>query len=284
MRHSWPAHVHVFTLSVPEFCNVQRCLPCSFSSPRSTSRRRLPLPLLFLQAAARAAVATEGLTIRGASKVPTTSVGRVRRNVISQPTRIGVVTSGVIDRWREFVKSRYNPEARFLNLEVSITQPSLPPFPEPKFSRAPQNIQADEFIKKNNLIPIGAGTSAREAAVVFKIAKELKPEVRPSACCPRIPVFMSLQVETISLARNRISSGQMLSTLPHYLPRLKNLSLEGNSIRLWREVDAIAGRGTKFEQLRELILTGNPIRELEYQNNRADKYKRQVSRSPFHAT
>ena len=82
------------------------------------------------------------------------------------------------------------------------------------------------------------------------------------------------QVETISLARNGISSGMHLAAIAHYLPNLKNLSLEGNSIRLWKDMDLIAGRNGKLEHLRELILTGNPIRELEYQNNRVDKYKR----------
>ena len=43
---------------------------------------------------------------------------------------------------------------------------------------------------------------------------------------------------------------------------------------MWKDLDYISGRKGKLEQLRELILTGNPIRELEYQNNRVDKYKR----------
>ena len=32
----------------------------------------------------------------------------------------------------------------------------------------------------------------------------------------------------------------------------------------------------RLEQLRELILLGNPIRELEYKNNRSATYKRYV--------
>ena len=43
---------------------------------------------------------------------------------------------------------------------------------------------------------------------------------------------------------------------------------------MWKDLDYISGRKGKLEHLRELILAGNPIRELEYQNNRIDQYKR----------
>lgn len=83
-----------------------------------------------------------------------------------------------------------------------------------------------------------------------------------------------IQVQTLSLAYNAISSAQILSTLAHYLPRLANLSLEGNGLRVWKDLDFISGRKGKLEHLRELVLKGNPVRELEYQNNRASNYKR----------
>ena len=82
-----------------------------------------------------------------------------------------------------------------------------------------------------------------------------------------------LKIETISLAHNGLTSGRMMSTMAHYLPGLKNLSLEGNSFRGWKELDYISGKRGRLQQLRELILVGNPIRELEYQNNRAAGYK-----------
>lgn len=43
----------------------------------------------------------------------------------------------------------------------------------------------------------------------------------------------------------------------------------------------MSGRKGKLEFLRELILAGNPIRELEYQNNRVDKYKRYDQRAVY---
>lgn len=81
-----------------------------------------PPPLAHGQLAARtqAGGASDALTIRGAS-----TVGRLRRNVV---TTAGTgVTHGkahsvpvkAIEVWRDFVNRRWNPETRFLNLEVS---------------------------------------------------------------------------------------------------------------------------------------------------------------------
>lgn len=78
----------------------------------------------------------------------------------------------------------------------------------------------DEVVKKYNLTPPGSGNgSARDAAVIFKIASELKPEVK-----------------TLSLAGNNMT-GVHLTFLSRYLPRLANLSLQKKTIsvhgRIW---------------------------------------------------
>ena len=87
------------------------------------------------------------------------------------------------------------------------------------------------------------------------------------------------------MAYNGISTGAILSTMSHYLPRLANLSLEGNQLKMWKDLDFISGKRGKLEHLRELVLKGTPIRELEYQNNRAEKYKGYVSSgSIYHIT
>ncbi|THH28012.1 hypothetical protein EUX98_g6178 [Antrodiella citrinella] len=218
------------------------------SSSRNPMNSPLSARLMYpplIPVAARIAVANEGLAIRGASsKAATTSVARLRRNATSAPStslRLGAVGTRIVDLWREFVRARYTPEAKFLNLESMLQ---------------------DDFIKKNGMLPPGAANSShKEAAVIFKLAKELKPEV-----------------ETLSLARNGITSGVYLSSIPHYLPNLKNLSLEGNHLRLFKDIDLIAGRNGKLEHLRELIVAGNPIRELEIQNGRQEKYKSEMSR------
>lgn len=86
------------------------------------------------------------------------------------------------------------------------------------------------------------------------------------------------QVETISLAHNGLTSGRIMVPLAHYLPDLANLSLEGNRLGGWKEIDYIASKRGRLQKLRELILRGNPMRELDYKNNRAQQYKRYVSR------
>ena len=72
-----------------------------------------------------------------------------------------------------------------------------------------------------------------------------------------------------------------MSCLAHYLPKLKNLSLESNNLGGWKEIDYISGKRGRLEELRELILKGNPLRELEYKNNRAQTYKRYVNGHPY---
>jgi nuclear RNA export factor len=80
-----------------------------------------PPPLAHGQLAARTQPggASDILTIRGAS-----TVGRLRRNVVTTavagaPSKAHAVPVKAVEVWREFVNRRWNPESRFLNLEVS---------------------------------------------------------------------------------------------------------------------------------------------------------------------
>ncbi|KAI0768083.1 NTF2-like protein [Trametes elegans] len=165
-------------------------------------------------------------------------VARGRRNAISLNGT--PMTEKVIDLWKEWVSRRWNPEAKFLNLE---------------------RLNEDDFLKRHRLLSPALPEAIKEAQVVFKIASKLKPEV-----------------ETISLAHNGLSSGRMMSPMAHYLPKLANLSLEGNRLGNWKEVDYISGKRMKLTELRELVLIGNPMRELEYKNNRAQQYKSEIAR------
>ena len=84
----------------------------------------------------------------------------------------------------------------------------------------------------------------------------------------------------MSLANNNLTSALVISTIAHYLPNLSNLSLENNQLRVWKDIDAISqttDRRDKLMKLRELILIGNPIRDMEYQHNRIDSYKKCVA-------
>ena len=70
-----------------------------------------------------------------------------------------------------------------------------------------------------------------------------------------------------------------LASLPHYLPKLVNLSLQNNQLKTWKDIDYICGRKQKMECLREIILIDNPIRDFEVRNDRLENYRRLVVRS-----
>ncbi|OBZ72182.1 mRNA export factor mex67 [Grifola frondosa] len=185
------------------------------------------------QLAARIAVGDSSVP-RGVMKG---TVLRSRRNAISLSS---MPRTEVVELWRQFVNIRWNAEAKFLNLE---------------------RLADDEFLRKHRLLNPMASTSGKEAAVVFKLASQLVPEV-----------------QTISLAHNNMTTGANLTSVARYLPKLVNLSLENNKLQQWRDIDYISGRRGKLENLRELILIGNPVRDLEYQNNRSDRYKSEITR------
>lgn len=81
------------------------------------------------------------------------------------------------------------------------------------------------------------------------------------------------QVQTLSLANNNLH-GMHLLYLDRYLPKLRNLSLEGNALKTWRDLDHVGAKKDKMKCLRELVLIGTPIRDMEYKNGRGDRYRR----------
>jgi nuclear RNA export factor len=61
--------------------------------------------------------------------------------------------------------------------------------------------------------------------------------------------------------------------LSKYLPRLVNLSLHNNKIRDKKEITMIVPRRDKMIHLKELILTGNPLREKAYESGAGATYR-----------
>ncbi|KAF8637812.1 hypothetical protein AX16_010730 [Volvariella volvacea WC 439] len=188
------------------------------------------------------ATAHDPLSIRGAARP--TAVGRLRRNAggssSNMDTPVVRAPPKTIEHWRQIVQSRWNPQLRYLNLE---------------------SLADHEIVRRHNLSSPGlGGGSAKEAAVLFKLASQLQPEV-----------------QSLSLANNGLK-GEHLAYLHRYLPRLVNLSLQNNSIQVWKDLEYISSRRDKMLNLRELILIGNPIRELEYQHGRGESYRQEVAR------
>ena len=132
----------------------------------------------------------------------------------------------------------------------------------------------DEVVKKHNLSPPGHGGSAKDSAVIFKLASQLKPEVRDATLITSTCINPT-QVQTLSLANNNLNA-VFLVPLCRYLPNIVNLSLQNNKIREIKEIGMIAPRKDRFVHLRELILLGNPIREFAFANGNGATYRRSV--------
>lgn len=130
---------------------------------------------------------------------------------------------------------------------------------------------------KYNLLPPGTpGSSYREAATIFKLASQLKPPVRTPISCFCCRFSPKRQVQTVSLAHNNIRSGKDLSSLGHYLPKIVNLSLADNQISTMEDVMYLANKKGKLDTLRELVMTGNPIKGTDSTNT--EQYRRRVLR------
>ncbi|KAG6835462.1 hypothetical protein H0H93_001250, partial [Arthromyces matolae] len=189
-----------------------------------------------LKAAAMHAGPSDPLSIRGAGadRLKATRIGTGGPlGIRSRTTKIKPV-----EAWRQVVKKRYNADLQYLNLESLID---------------------DELVKKYHLSVPGRGGDVRDAAVIFKLAKELTPPVK-----------------TLSLSNNQLK-GHQLQHLSHYLPDLVNLSLQNNSIQTLKELEYVAARRGRLQNLKELILLGNPVQLEGSKVDNGEKYRRDVT-------
>lgn len=138
-----------------------------------------------------------------------------------------------IDILRNFLLSRWNSEAKFLNLEA---------------------MAADPILKKSAIKPPGApGASATVGPALMKLAGEMFEDV-----------------VTISFAKNHLKNVQPISTLAQYLPNVQNISFQGNLIKEYANLEALSGTG-KLKNLKELLLADNPLRESEIKQRGDDR-------------
>lgn len=135
----------------------------------------------------------------------------------------------------------------------------------------------DPIVQKYNLLVPGIpGSGGRETALIFKLAAQLRPTVSYKCCSSSFGPFVQfLQVETLSLANNPIQSGKDISSMGMFLPNLVNLSLANNQLKSMDDIRQLTRGKNKLDFLRELVLTGNPIKSNDPANS--EQYRRFVS-------
>ncbi|OAV90693.1 hypothetical protein PTTG_06552 [Puccinia triticina 1-1 BBBD Race 1] len=143
-------------------------------------------------------------------------------------------SESAIDVLRKLLQARWDPVTKLLDLA---------------------NLAQDKILKAVGIAAPGQkGAPQRTAGAIWKLCKEICPNVR-----------------SISLADNQLQTLQpmSISNLIATLPELANLSLAGNRLASFSDLNALSpttARGgattssTGFVALRELILTGNPLR------------------------
>jgi nuclear RNA export factor len=143
----------------------------------------------------------------------------------------------------------------------------------------------DPIVQKYNLLVPGVpGSSGKETAIMFRLAAQLRPAVsiRHPLTFLQPLLFNLSQVQTLSLANNNIQSGKDISSIGMFLPKLINLSLANNQLKAMDDIRALTREKNKLEFLRELVLTGNPIKGSDPTNT--EQYRRFVPfklRNPF---
>jgi Leucine-rich repeat (LRR) protein len=110
---------------------------------------------------------------------------------------------------------------------------------------------------------------------MFKLAAQLRPPVSLRHCSSLFfPFVQFAQVQTLSLANNHIQSGKDISSIGMFLPKLVNLSLANNQLKVMDDIRLLTREKNKLDFLRELVLTGNPIKGNDPANT--EQYRRSV--------
>lgn len=152
-------------------------------------------------------------------------------------------TGKTIASLKQFLKSRFIQDAQFLNLESMATDPGL--------------------LREDVKPPGTAGAHKDIGSVMWKLCREMFPNII-----------------TLSLAKNDLKSLTPVSTLPEFLPDLKNLSLQDNDIKWVRDLAFHQARSrgsvSKFNSLHELILTGNPVHDNALSAGNEQGYRAEV--------
>jgi nuclear RNA export factor len=118
---------------------------------------------------------------------------------------------------------------------------------------------SDPDLKKSGIV-FNKGRESKEVHVIMKIASQFEPPV-----------------VTISLANNGLDGSHCFAALNRYLPNIVNVSLTGNKVRSYKDMEIFGGSKWILKKLRELILLDNPLREVAVADGKVEEYRKSVS-------
>lgn len=189
-------------------------------------------------------VTGQAFNIRGAAN-NSQSKAKLTARIAGAPGAAGgsgpSTAQGMIGVLKRVLASRWNGPANYLNLD---------------------RLADDAILKENDLTPPGQPKAHKDIGrVLFKLVSENFPSIT-----------------TLSLANNEFKTLGPVAALPEYLPDLQNLSLQGNDLKWTKDLSVFssAARGGKLKNLRELILTGNPMQTNAASAMNQENYRSEV--------
>ncbi|KAJ1658407.1 nuclear mRNA export, poly(A)+RNA binding protein [Dispira simplex] len=157
-----------------------------------------------------------------ASDRSTTRPGTSGQTSFTQ-AQVTQTTHAITDELTRLIETRFNPELMMLNLDNVDAVTNM---------RREAMAVETRTKKKSNFWP-----------AVLKMAGRLHPET-----------------VTVSFGQNELKSLEPIARLIEFLPNVRNLSLQDNHIATLRDFDFLAQSTQSPTELRELVLTGNPLR------------------------
>ncbi|KAJ1972167.1 nuclear mRNA export, poly(A)+RNA binding protein [Dimargaris xerosporica] len=130
------------------------------------------------------------------------------------------------------VRSRYNPTLKLLDLS---------------------QLETISEARRESLQLDASSQTPKFWEALFVICQKLAPDA-----------------EAMSLAANHLSSLACIASLGKLFPHLRNLSLEGNRITTFRDLDHLAKSTHPPRDLKELVLRGNPLVAIQMQQTGGD--------------
>ncbi|KAJ3308310.1 nuclear mRNA export, poly(A)+RNA binding protein [Boothiomyces sp. JEL0838] len=172
----------------------------------------------------------EAVNIRNAGDRKLDSAKVVKQEDVSKAKK---VIEGLVN----MVKSRYDPQSKFLNLNQISSDTN---FVETGSKGFTQDYKTSKF-----------------GPILCKVIEENCPDV-----------------QTISFDSNGIKNLEHFSTLHQRIPNLLNISFRDNLLEGYKSLEGF--KGSEFKYLRELILDGNPVKTKAVGTNTTINYASRV--------